>query len=157
MSGSGDSSSANKYALVAAATLTLGGAIYFIRSRKKGIKKVETPESFVLNRNKSWLSFSLHQWRNISRLSMASEDHLAGEHPEGPNIGYNSNHSWFSRDTSTTAIADKLDQLHNGHIKGEKLIIVMVGLPGRGKTYIARKIARYLRWISYRTRGNQQK
>jgi 6-phosphofructo-2-kinase/fructose-2,6-biphosphatase 2 len=29
----------------------------------------------------------------------------------------------------------------------------MVGLPGRGKTYIARKIARYLRWISYRTRA----
>ncbi|CAM9132046.1 unnamed protein product [Phaeothamnion confervicola] len=29
----------------------------------------------------------------------------------------------------------------------------MVGLPGRGKTYIARKVARYLRWISYRTRA----
>lgn len=29
----------------------------------------------------------------------------------------------------------------------------MVGLPGRGKTYIARKIARYLRWIAYRTRA----
>ena len=28
----------------------------------------------------------------------------------------------------------------------------MVGLPGCGKTYIARKIARYLRWNSYRTR-----
>ena len=28
----------------------------------------------------------------------------------------------------------------------------MVGFPGRGKTYISRKIARYLRWIEYRTR-----
>ena len=43
--------------------------------------------------------------------------------------------------------------VHVGHIKGGKLLIVMMGLPGRGKTYIARKVARYLRWISYRTRG----
>ena len=28
----------------------------------------------------------------------------------------------------------------------------MIGLPARGKTYIARKVARYLRWINYRTR-----
>ena len=141
-----------KYALIAGAAIALGGTIYFIRSRRKAIKSVVSPESFILNRNTSWLSLSLNRLRNISRLSLASEDHFA-EHPEGPNIGYNSNNSWFSRDTSSTVIADKLDQLHNGHMKGEKLIIVMVGLPGRGKTYIARKIARYLRWISYRTRG----
>jgi hypothetical protein len=151
MSGSNDSVT-TKYALIAGAALALGGTIYFIRSRRKAIKSVVSPESFILNRNTSWLSLSLNRLRNISRLSLASEDHFA-EHPEGPNIGYNSNNSWFSRDTSSTVIADKLDQLHNGHMKGEKLIIVMVGLPGRGKTYIARKIARYLRWISYRTRG----
>lgn len=28
----------------------------------------------------------------------------------------------------------------------------VIGLPARGKTYIARKVARYLRWINYRTR-----
>ena len=28
----------------------------------------------------------------------------------------------------------------------------MVGFPGRGKSYISRKVARYLRWIEYRTR-----
>lgn len=72
-------------------------------------------------------------------------------HPEGPNIGFNSNPSWLSR--SNSKAATKTDLLHMGHIKGGKLVVVMVGLPGRGKTYIARKVARYLRWISYRTRA----
>jgi signal recognition particle GTPase len=47
--------------------------------------------------------------------------------------------------------APKTDLLHTGS-KGGKLLVVTVGLPGRGKTYIARKVSRYLRWISYRTR-----
>jgi broad specificity phosphatase PhoE/predicted kinase len=29
---------------------------------------------------------------------------------------------------------------------GDRLVVVMVGLPARGKTYTARKLARYLRW-----------
>lgn len=33
------------------------------------------------------------------------------------------------------------------------MCLLQVGLPGRGKTYIARKVARYLRWINYRTRA----
>lgn len=33
-----------------------------------------------------------------------------------------------------------------------KHALVLVGLPARGKTYIARKIARYLSWLGYKTR-----
>jgi hypothetical protein len=32
-------------------------------------------------------------------------------------------------------------------------IIAMVGLPARGKTYIAKKLSRYLNWIGINTRG----
>ena len=32
-------------------------------------------------------------------------------------------------------------------------IIVMVGLPARGKTYISKKLARYLNWIGINTKG----
>ncbi|EEA23151.1 6-phosphofructo-2-kinase [Talaromyces marneffei ATCC 18224] len=35
---------------------------------------------------------------------------------------------------------------------GSKLIIVMVGLPARGKSYITKKLARYLNWLQHDTR-----
>ena len=35
---------------------------------------------------------------------------------------------------------------------GSSLVLVMVGLPARGKTYTARRLSRYLNWRGYRTR-----
>ncbi|KAI0989781.1 hypothetical protein GJ496_006980 [Pomphorhynchus laevis] len=41
---------------------------------------------------------------------------------------------------------------HRLHGKFPKCIIVMVGLPARGKTFIARRLARYFDWIGLRTK-----
>lgn len=34
-------------------------------------------------------------------------------------------------------------------------VIVMVGLPARGKTYISKKLTRYLNWIGVPTKGEE--
>ncbi|MCG8592000.1 MAG: 6-phosphofructo-2-kinase/fructose-2,6-bisphosphatase [Proteobacteria bacterium] len=36
--------------------------------------------------------------------------------------------------------------------KGQKMVLVMVGLPARGKSFTARRLARYLSWLGYPTR-----
>ena len=33
--------------------------------------------------------------------------------------------------------------------------VVMVGLPARGKTYMAKKLTRYLNWVGLDTRGKK--
>ena len=42
---------------------------------------------------------------------------------------------------------------HCPPVTNSLLCIAMVGLPARGKTYIAKKLARYLRWIGLNTKG----
>ncbi len=37
-------------------------------------------------------------------------------------------------------------------VEAVRLALVMVGLPARGKTHMARRMERYLRWLGYRTR-----
>ncbi|TFH24413.1 MAG: fructose-2,6-bisphosphatase [Myxococcales bacterium] len=40
----------------------------------------------------------------------------------------------------------------HGNIDQEPLVLALVGLPARGKSYTGRKIGRYLKWLGYRTR-----
>lgn len=42
--------------------------------------------------------------------------------------------------------------LLDGRAEAARLALVMVGLPARGKTHMARRVARYLRWLGVRTR-----
>ncbi|XP_039260693.1 6-phosphofructo-2-kinase/fructose-2,6-bisphosphatase 4-like [Styela clava] len=46
----------------------------------------------------------------------------------------------------------KLERKCNPNLTNSPTLIVMVGLPARGKTYISRKLARYLNWIGLQTK-----
>ena len=144
-----------------------------LRQRKKRLLKIEkTKETFHAVRNTSWLSLS-----NLGLMRSSSKDRNSvprlnktshtGSHPEGPHIGYDSNSSWYIDRKKVALPSESNDHrskkdtsggfyiTDNNFIKSEnnKLLVVMVGLPSSGKTYIARKIARYLRWIGLRTRA----
>ncbi|KAF9152871.1 hypothetical protein BG015_004539, partial [Linnemannia schmuckeri] len=47
------------------------------------------------------------------------------------------------------------------HEFGSKLVVIMVGLPARGKSYLVKKLQRYLTWLQYDTKvfnvGNRRR
>lgn len=60
--------------------------------------------------------------------------------------GTSSGNSFWYLDNPSTRI--KKD-VYSGPYEGKKTVLVMVGLPGRGKTYMAKKVSRYFKWLGY--------
>jgi hypothetical protein len=90
--------------LIVASTCVAAGIWYFIRNRGKSFRQVHVSEEFHQSQFSEWLS------RTFSTSKL-----MGSEHPEGPNLGFKSNNSWFSGNGESTA---KIDLLHQGHTKG---------------------------------------
>ncbi|CAF0954411.1 unnamed protein product [Rotaria sordida] len=65
-------------------------------------------------------------------------------------------HAWRKCDSTTNQCNPgtfrKLSQACRNRLVQTPTVIMMVGLPARGKTYISRKLARYLHWIGIKTK-----
>ena len=142
MSHSGDSLKLGTY--VGVSTVVSLGLFFFMKMRKR---------SSQANRFSSEITVRPHR-EGWHLTNFGNDSNELGSHPEGPNLGFESNETWYNQTAQKQrrSASVKTDLLHTGHRKGGKLLICMVGLPGSGKTLIARKVARYLRWIAYRTK-----
>ncbi len=81
-----------------------------------------------------------------SPYSTRSHDH-AFHHPDlAPyNTPEHSKHIYF-KDLKLPATDDSEEEDMHKHVARQKLVIVLVGLPGRGKTFLCNKLLCYLNW-----------
>src|ERR1041385_7809170 len=82
-------------------------------------------------------AISRQTFRRIFSSIVRSFRELVGSKPEGA-----------GRDRKKCAIVWRMVPRQPS---GQKLALVMVGLPARGKTFVARKLQRYLSWLGHRT------
>jgi hypothetical protein len=147
------------YALSLVGCVGIISSLYYMRSRKK-------PHLYVTRTRDlpKMISLSSHLRNDGSCGGDEGDDHdgereeefTSSDNIEQTNIGFGTDPSWFQQENmsakpASASASNKCDLLHTGS-RGGKLVIVMVGLPGSGKTFMSRKISRFLRWISYRTR-----
>lgn len=108
-----------KYAIIVATSVIAAAAVsVYLVTRKKKVRGITSSESFINNRNVSWLNLSALAER-IQTLGKGNKVNGNQDHPEGPNIGYNSDASWFGNQDEAM---NKSDSLHSSHSKGEKLL-----------------------------------
>lgn len=124
-----------KLLVCGSALASLGALFYVMKSRRKSQIVISKEKFFPLRATSGMSSsqgnHSSSQDRTTSRRDYRPSRDGDGDaeddtHPEGPNIGFGSDPSWLSKGTT-----GKTDLLHTGNIQGGKLLIIMVGLPGR--------------------------
>lgn len=145
----------SKYVILCSSILGIFTSLYIMRYRRKN-KLYSLKDSFLIFSNSNNNSSNSNNFNNSSNynnynnsnneLNLLLQNDKKENESYDKNVGFGTDPTWTKKNRP-----DKKDLLHTGS-KGGKLLIVLVGLPGSGKTFIARKVSRFLRWISYRTR-----
>jgi len=128
--------------------LGLGISVALMKDRRSRDKSnVKMKSKFHARRNTSQGSLQTLQGQG-NAPPRVSYSRTASIPNEGPNVGFVPGPTWTdprSRDVVPVAT--------DRHGREEpKLVIIMLGFPGSGKTNIASKVARFLRWNSHRCR-----